>query len=293
MTGARRLPYLDGLRGIGVLALLFAGQGMQLFFILSGMCLAYPALLELRKGRMHFDVARYAAHRIVRIVPVYYAAVVLLAILFISVNYRVTDVSIANIARQMAFLDRNAAFFNPWFWSVSVLIRWYVLFPVALWLWVRAPKAYVAVFVLLAIAYETRAQSADLAALPAFLLGIIAADLLVKYTVPRLVERVLSVAPVAFIGTASFSMCLLYAPIVQLLQSHGIPPLFCAAAGVAAGLAFWCVVERTCLSSAVRNRWSAAIEPVIRMLLARFGIGDRIVLERPATQEPAALAEAS
>src|ERR1700741_1429019 len=97
-----RIEYVDGLRAVAVLSVLaehvtrhstLAGatarhvlmegaHGVDLFFVLSGFCLAYPTLAKMREqGRATFGIADFGAKRIVRIVPPFYLATVLLVLI--------------------------------------------------------------------------------------------------------------------------------------------------------------------------------------------------------------------
>ena len=91
ITPKHRVGYIDGLRAVAILsvvachaaqystlspnatiAFLFkqGSHGVNLFFVLSGFCLAYPTLERLRqKGNAAFDIPRYAARRVVRNSP--------------------------------------------------------------------------------------------------------------------------------------------------------------------------------------------------------------------------------
>ncbi len=86
-----RIGYIDGLRAVAVLSvvafhaaiyghveqtrllarIVFQGhRGVELFFVISGFCLSYPTLLALSKGaRPTFDIVKFGAKRIVRILP--------------------------------------------------------------------------------------------------------------------------------------------------------------------------------------------------------------------------------
>ena len=220
---SRRAEYIDGLRAIAVLSVvafhvcrhLFdvapdrspvtfilskGNHGVDLFFILSGFCLSYPTLARVReRGEATFDLARFAAHRLVRIFPPYWASIVFLLVfsvaltrLHVSFDSRSLHVDgVASVVRQIFFLDRGAdenvvapsfRYLNGSFWSLAVECRWYLLFPAALWLWIRFPRAFVALLVLSVLASElTRANIfRDSHWLAAFMLGIIAADLSVR-----------------------------------------------------------------------------------------------------------------
>jgi peptidoglycan/LPS O-acetylase OafA/YrhL len=198
-----RIPYIDGLRAVAVLVVVAChalpryitiGQsfGVDLFFVISGFCLSYPSLAKLyERGSATFDVYRYAGHRIVRIVPPYYIAIAvfLVAAAFLGPIYNPSSgldpvfegVSPLNIARQALFLDSGTTFLSPSFWSLAVEFRWYLLFPIALWLWTKSPRAFITVAIAIAIAASgTKAYSTDLFVLPAFLLGIVAADIRIR-----------------------------------------------------------------------------------------------------------------
>ena len=125
-TPRHRIAYIDGLRAIAVLSVVASHAypiirhraqsdmdvlgitfGVNLFFVISGFCLAYPALRKLHDlGSADFDLARYAAHRFVRIVPPYYIAIALLYAASFFVPW-VNHVSLYDVVRQALFLDRD------------------------------------------------------------------------------------------------------------------------------------------------------------------------------------------
>lgn len=184
---------MDGLRAVAVLSVVahhsFPGQitigqsvGVDLFFVISGFCLAHPTLTKLNdRGSANFDIYKYAARRVVRIVPPYYLslAVILAGMAFSGLAFN--RVSALDVARQLFFLDNGTKLLALSFWSLSVEFRWYFVFPIALWLWTKSPRAFIAAAVAIALAASaTMAYSPDLYALPAFLLGIVAADIHVR-----------------------------------------------------------------------------------------------------------------
>jgi len=202
-----RLPYVDGLRALAALGvivchtemidpirgshvLLDLGHGVDLFFVLSGFCLAYPTLRRrVSSGTASLDVGRFALHRIVRILPPYYLATVLLlavgAISWLSGGIFAPPGTAAltpmDILGQFFMLDRGVALASPPYWTLLVEARWYVLFPALLALWIRWPRVFIVALIAIDIAYVgTRARSLDLGTLPAFMLGIVAAEVLVR-----------------------------------------------------------------------------------------------------------------
>lgn len=231
MIEARRIAHIDGLRAIAVLSVvayhvyerylhvpqkgifdLFARQGchgVELFFVISGFCLSYPFLSRLRAtGNARFDVARFAARRIVRIVPPYYAAiaalfglvVVLARLHAFAPPELVAGAAPLQLLKQFTFVDGSTYFLNPSFWTLPIELRWYVFFPVALWLWTRSPRAFAAIMILALMAYSTRAGSLDLLVLPAFMLGIVAAHAYVHQ------PRIARFAPLLILPVAAFAL---------------------------------------------------------------------------------------
>jgi peptidoglycan/LPS O-acetylase OafA/YrhL len=169
--------------------LLHAGcHGVDLFFVLSGFCLSYPTLARLREdGVANFDVVKYAARRIVRIVPPYYCAIAgfvlfALALLHFAIplppSMPQKGFTAADVALQALFVDnRNVPLLNGSFWTLPIEFRWYFLFPPLLWVWTRSRKAFGLIALGSLLLCVTRAGSADLFVLPAFMLGIAAAAL--------------------------------------------------------------------------------------------------------------------
>jgi peptidoglycan/LPS O-acetylase OafA/YrhL len=208
-----RIRHIDGLRGIAVLAVvlfhagvhnpaLTAGRtttlsfilrqgchGVDLFFVLSGFCLAYPSLAAIHdRNGSTFHVAPYAARRIIRILPPYYGAIAA----FVALGYALLAAHIAlpgpmarealtgeGIIKQALFLDRDRQFLDASFWSLAIEFRWYFAFPLALWLWLRHRRAFCVVALGAVAAAATRLWSVDLFFLPFFMAGIVAADLYV------------------------------------------------------------------------------------------------------------------
>jgi peptidoglycan/LPS O-acetylase OafA/YrhL len=205
----RRIAYVDGLRAIAVLAVVAShaakwasslhegvlanawsdgAPGVDLFFVLSGFCLSYPFLRAARaRGAATFNIGGYFARRVVRIIPPYYLAILVLGLglawaahagLFVSFGVGASPPTWLDVIKQALFLDRQVTYVNTSFWTLAIEWRWYFLFPLCLWLWTRSSRAFVALVAACAVgAAWTHASGWDLLALPAFLLGIIAADI--------------------------------------------------------------------------------------------------------------------
>jgi peptidoglycan/LPS O-acetylase OafA/YrhL len=206
MVPRHRIGYIDGLRAVAVLSVaafhafhstksasIGAPIGVGLFFVLSGFCLSYPTLFRLREsGVAGFNVASYAARRLVRIVPPYYIAIAVLvafAWTIARLGFALPEsmarggITLPDVVHALFFLDAHSRYIDWSFWTLPVEFRWYFIFPVALWLWTVSPRAFaLALFALMFVVPLTLAASLDLFVLPAFLLGIVAAHL-------RLYER--------------------------------------------------------------------------------------------------------
>ncbi len=212
MNSQRRVAYIDGLRAVAVLLVVahhavvasaaaprsalenllkHGNHGVDLFFVLSGFCLSYPTISALRhQGAGVFDTARYAAHRIVRIVPPYWIAYVVILAFFVTIlklGFGRPDAmpyyySTSDFLKQLFFIDVHTQFLNGSFWTLPIEFRWYFVFPLLLYVWIR----WRAVFLLIALTALCLSYAPgsllDVQALPAFMSGIIAAELCVRRT---------------------------------------------------------------------------------------------------------------
>ncbi len=197
-----RIDYLDGLRAVAVLAVLVShvalhglhgaayrtlmegAHGVDLFFVISGFCLAFPTLAKRQRGTTTvFDVVDFGAKRLVRIVPPFYLATAVLLALAVVPHF-VTHHSVQDglpdarsLGASLLFLDDHVQLMNGSFWTLMVEFRWYFVFPLMLWLWVASPRAFTATAVVSLVLYHfTRARGLDFGTLPCFMLGIVAAD---------------------------------------------------------------------------------------------------------------------
>jgi peptidoglycan/LPS O-acetylase OafA/YrhL len=231
----RRVAYIDGLRAVAVLLVVahhtvvasaneprsflenllkHGNHGVDLFFVLSGFCLSYPTISALREqGSTVFDTARYAAHRIVRIVPPYWIAYVSILVFFAAIlklGFSRPDAmpyyySTSDFVKQIFFIDLHTQFLNGSFWTLPIEFRWYFIFPVVLYIWTRSPAWFLAIaLAALCLSYAPGGIN-DIQALPAFMSGIIAAELCVRR--PRLgpwpAVATMALAATAFLTTRS------------------------------------------------------------------------------------------
>jgi peptidoglycan/LPS O-acetylase OafA/YrhL len=147
-------------------------------------------LAKLRAGiAIPFNIADFGTKRLVRIVPPFYIAVAIVLVPPIVIHL-LTHHTLPpagwvadwrSVIAQLFFLDGRVNLINGSFWTLMVELRWYFAFPVLLWIWIRSPRAFVAVGVASIVLFHlTRARGLDFGTLPGFMLGIVAADLFVN-----------------------------------------------------------------------------------------------------------------
>jgi peptidoglycan/LPS O-acetylase OafA/YrhL len=205
---AARIGYVDGLRAIAILMVVFfhgatyappvasawlrqaldeGFHGIELFFVISGFCLSYGVLARVADGkRVFFDFRSYAATRLVRILPPFWIAFALIAVLAagaVALGHPLAAPpvypvpSVLDFIRELTLVfPRHGIFISGSFWTLAVEFRWYFAVPFLIALWVRAPRVFFALAVACAVAFAFTQKIFDVASLPAFMLGIVAAD---------------------------------------------------------------------------------------------------------------------
>lgn len=186
---SRRLDWIDGLRGMAVLMVVlfhawsFAGYapelvqnsgrptvvlaslatwGVSLFLVLSGFCLSYRPLVARAAGRRDwFSLRAFVVHRCRRILPPYYAALVLFSglALYFKAGGRAISImpppSAADFLAHLALLHNNVPQFattiNTPFWSLGLEWQWYWIFPAGLLCCLRWPGQTLSASVILSV----------------------------------------------------------------------------------------------------------------------------------------------
>lgn len=168
---ALRLESIDGLRGLACLMVLlyhscdhfdkpaFPGfsigrvqfslthlfaygyGGVDLFFVLSGFCLAYPIVSRPSRA---VNWKQYFVNRVRRIVPPYWAAMILFgAMSLLFRHFRLEPMFSHGILAWTGIKQVVYSFllvspsFNSSFWTLPLEWRWYFVLPVLIWLWRR------------------------------------------------------------------------------------------------------------------------------------------------------------
>lgn len=182
----KQLQGIEGLRGIAALSVLFThvygwkmgARGVDLFFVVSGVCLAWEPL------HAGFDRAKYVMARTCRIIPPYYGAIILGIVVSVT-DHRLT------LAHALQEGARNLVFWSEWgplptingaFWTIMLEVRWYVYFPFLLWLYNRSKWAFAVLLGAAVLGNCLGPPWMDRETLPAFMAGIIVADVLRRET---------------------------------------------------------------------------------------------------------------
>jgi peptidoglycan/LPS O-acetylase OafA/YrhL len=175
--------------------------GVDLFFVLSGFCLAYPIVSKPGKA---VDWKRYFVHRVRCIIPAYWAALLLFGTFSWIITrhdwepfFKAQVDSWPGIHQLVYTIFLVSSSFNSSFWTLPLEWRWYFVFPLMILAWkpLRGVGVILAAL-LIAVVYihgvEPR-QSARMGFLltmlpvflPLFALGIYAAELCVSSKTTR------------------------------------------------------------------------------------------------------------
>ncbi|MDO8862501.1 acyltransferase [Haliea sp. E1-2-M8] len=182
---------LAGAPAPGLSFIVAGNTGVTLFFVLSGFLLALPWLKHLhQRGRPRPSVAQYLKARALRILPLYYSALLL--------TWLVTGNSATIVqAATFQFVGFDAFPYSVVWWTLATEIQFYLLLPLLMSLWLgdrRSRLLGAALFLGWLYAYVTLVLEADAGAaqqsflytksifarLPAFLLGIAAAAIYLR-----------------------------------------------------------------------------------------------------------------
>jgi peptidoglycan/LPS O-acetylase OafA/YrhL len=170
-------------------------HGVDLFFVISGFCLALPALARWRAGRgFRLDRAiftRFMLRRFSRIALPFYLALAFFAVLgmtgfgFPGLQNPEPGLAFSPQAGReflgdLAFLTPRVPIHNVAFWTLGIEARWYLVCPLLIALYVRSRWAFAAAAVALYSVYFLGPEKiTDVGTLPCFMLGIVAADSIV------------------------------------------------------------------------------------------------------------------
>lgn len=273
---ATHLAYVDGLRGIAVLAVVIfhtlaghaavahwtmpgiaklGARGVDLFFVISGFCLARGrARRSPQAGRCCGYVA-FLSDRFARIAPPYLVALASCTLLALTpfgyptvpepVGITFENTGLRELATDLVLATPGLPVANTSFWTLGIEARWYLVCPLLVALYARSRSAFA---LLVVVCYATYAfvtpELADVGTLPAFMLGIVAAGV---ERGGRTYDRVVRVGTMlAFAGA-----CVMQATTMRL--DHGLPLWHLAFFGLLLG------ADGTDLGRMLQARWLCVV----------------------------------
>jgi len=176
-AGGGSIPALDGLRALAILLVLFrhvarpfwspedgllpvggwdlavpmmnGWAGVDLFFVLSGFLITHQILGRYRREDGRIAYGAYIGRRALRIVPAYYATLLILAAGLIPFYPAPTEDLAMRLGWHLLFLqDYLPQTFAPVFWSLGVEEKFYLLAPLLLWAVLRVERVRLQYFLL-------------------------------------------------------------------------------------------------------------------------------------------------
>ena len=160
-------------------------RGVDLFFVISGFCLAFPhVVMKTNVRTVSIDLRAFLMRRFTRIAPSYYVALGIFGILACSSFGLPADLPgaihaippLAEFVADAAFAPSPNSVFNSVFWTLGVEMRWYFAFPLLMMLYARSRALFTMVGLCGYAAFALGVPFEDLAMLPCFMLGVIAVD---------------------------------------------------------------------------------------------------------------------
>ena len=269
----RRIPALDGLRGVAVLVVVgnhayefpFGGElGVDLFFLLSGFLIT-SLLLEERLRTGSFSMRGFYARRARRLLP---ALLLLLAVFLVVEAARGRDGSPTVLEYGLYTGNIYAAFIHPLrgstvalghLWSLAEEEQFYLVWPAVLLLLARArrPARWIIAAVVALVAYRIGLQLAGASHDRLYLGpdthsdGLLLGSALAFVRVQRVPERLVQCAVIVA------GACLAVRPQFAQWDAYGLPVFEAAAAVILVGAT--CETQLAKLLSAGWIRWFGRI----------------------------------
>ncbi len=116
--------------------LAIAGDGVHLFFVISGFCMY---LMYGHRPDGDLSYARFVVRRWWRIAPAYYACILVSASLAMLVGKKVTAIGLGKHFVFAHLWPPGENCISPPFWSLATEWHFYLLLPVLVWAWRRWP----------------------------------------------------------------------------------------------------------------------------------------------------------
>lgn len=166
----------------------FGASGVSLFFVISGFCLA---LKPFRAGASSIPFLQYARHRITRVYPAYFVAVLFSLMVSMILGHEWSALEgLTFVTFCQGFIQKWHFGINGALWSMSTEVQFYAVFPLVFVLFANSkPVRYVAAIFVATIVF--RAACAHLPASADVVGGINTGTFLMNMLPGRLFEFVL------------------------------------------------------------------------------------------------------
>jgi peptidoglycan/LPS O-acetylase OafA/YrhL len=134
----------------------FGSYGVDIFFVLSAFLLSDPSWRITTKQQL----ATFWARRAARIIPAYYAVVIVLFLFFVPSGVLFTGTGLRQILANLTFTQylfptTSSSFgTNGVLWTLSIEFMLYLMLPIIGWLFVRAPAVTFAVMVAIGVGWR-------------------------------------------------------------------------------------------------------------------------------------------
>jgi peptidoglycan/LPS O-acetylase OafA/YrhL len=240
----------------------FGSFGVDIFFVLSAFLLSDPSWRITTKRQL----ATFWARRAARIIPAYYAVVILLFLFFVPSGALFTGTglrqTLANLTFTQYFFPTTSGSFgtNGVLWTLSIEFTLYLMLPIIGWLFVRAPAVTFSVMVAIGVGWRVLIGVAgdglrefyfDDLAVPAGLQSLFVARQFIGYL------------PLFAIGMAARWLCERYASVLEgRIRSAGF---WTIVALLVPGALYLRVVERS--SQYTHWVWFASFDTIIALLI--------------------------
>ncbi|MGA3039031.1 MAG: acyltransferase [Vulcanimicrobiaceae bacterium] len=181
---------LDGLRGIAIALVIWfhlwqvswldpgafifipisGFLGVEMFFFLSAFCLSYPFVCAYLEGTTLPSLRHFSYRRFIKIFPSY--AISIFAVIAIAalpgakgswganIEWTTPGAAFFDLASHLTFVHTlfgdTYASINGVLWTLGIEVQYYVLFPVLIFLLLRAPLSVAGTMTAIAIAYRIR-----------------------------------------------------------------------------------------------------------------------------------------
>ena len=142
--------------------------GVEMFFFLSAFVLSYPYVRAQLSGDRPPSTRHFAYRRFIKIVPSYVLSLIAVMVLAAlpgakeswgaNIDWTTPGAALLDFSAHLAFIHTffydTYASINGVLWTLGIEVQYYVIFPMLITMFLRAPFAIAAIMAIIAIAYR-------------------------------------------------------------------------------------------------------------------------------------------